>query len=585
MRGLGRLAKSRLRHPTARHRQACAGTLCRSNVGDLRGAGCAQEPWCMSNRLRRTPATTSRTVVGPRALRRKRILPMIRNNRAKKRNYKAAIRAATRMSQGPVRVLAQISNTAKAGTGMPRKRRTALSHEPPAPLTGAAAPARALAERIRSGNASLKSAREQPPVEELRTTARALRSQPLGKGPPSRPRFAKTIEAAKLMNASTSHGQELVPWHLSLREEVDARSRPKRWMARVFGRRGASRESEVAAPRFPAEVLGSGARASRTRDSATVAAVEPLSRRAPNGGASAGVKRSPAGERAALVDRPDPRACAAGAKEGAGPDGVVRLQGLRARDLPWDQLSHGLASETGREAGRWRHGSASAASLRRGLAAAGAPGHHGPTTDSTARSEVAVVAPHAVSVREVIVATTAAPEAKAKLSIAASGRKLICWPRGALAGAKVEPEISTSRQSAASARPEAARSRAAMRLLLISRGIFAGFALGIVISGSALITNFDLGQIVPQLDELLPDSGTAPARGWTSDGPQVVSSSPAPAAVQAAGALAVARFSQDDMAVAAAGSNDRRRAPLAASSAAPADSGPAEPAGGLVGER
>ncbi len=495
-------------------------------------------------------------------------------------------------------------------TAMPRERQAEVSQAPPAHLAGAlqaAAAARALAARIRSGAPSRRPAPEQPSAATPGTAGAEPQAQQPSEDRPAQPRFAKTIEAAKLMGPSTSQDQELEPWHLSLREEVDARSWPKRWMARVFkpratarerggmqrlvagaetrDRRAAARERGVMPPPSAADAWGPAAPVIPTGGSATVAAVEPPPRGAASGGAPAGIERAPARDRAALVARPRLQPFALGPKEGPGPDRAARWPGL----LPGNGLSRRLLGGTGPGTKRWRRASASVISLCRSSAIAGAPGHRGLTTGRAARSLVALVAPRAVPAGAAVVAETAAPAGMARLPVVAPSCSMVRWSSGGLARFNPGPDMATPESSAAPARPaDPARARATMRLLLISCGTFAGFALGIVTSGGALITGFNLGQVFVQLDQpLLPGSADAPATGRASDDSQPVqlargvsSGKAPPVEVHAAGALAGARPSQADLAAGARGSEDVRQAQAATHPAASANPGSGEPTTG-----
>ncbi len=276
---------------------------------------------------------------------------------------------------------------------------------------------------------------------------------------------------------------------------------------------------------------------------------------------------------------------------------MARLPSLRAREFRWDELSRELPSKIEHEAKRWRSASASAMSWRRRFAEAAAASYQGLTAGSAAQSLLPVAAPRAVLTRTAVVAVDVAPEGKAKLPVVASSRSLIGWSSGGLAPPEAEWKASSPNRSATPAeRVNSVGRRAAKQLLLISCGIFGGLALGIAASGSALLTGFNLGQIVVQLEEPRPPrSASAPAASRTPDAAQVapqsvrpdtgVSSSSAPGEGQVAMALAVTRFSQDDGAAVADGSEDASQAHSASGSASSAKPEPAEPATGLAGDR
>ena len=273
---------------------------------------------------------------------------------------------------------------------------------------------------------------------------------------------------------------------------------------------------------------------------------------------------------------------------------MARLPSLRARKFRWDELSRELPSRTEHEAKRWRSASASAMSWRRGLAETGAASYQGLTAGSAAQPLLPVVAPRAVLTWTAVVAML---RPKARPSYPWWRRVGVMGGRAAGSRAQAEWKASSPNRSATPAkRVNSGRGRAAKQLLLISCGIVGGLALGIAASGSALLTGFNLGQIVVQLEEPRPPrSASAPAASRTPDAAQVaprmvrpdtgVSSSSGPGESQVAMALAVTRFSQDDGAAVADGSEDASQAHSASGSASSAKPEPAEPATGLVGDR
>ncbi len=398
-------------------------------------------------------------------------------------------------------------------TDVPKERRAQVSQGPPAHLAGAlqaAAAARAQAERIRRRHRP--PAREQPPAETSTPIPPEPRAARPGPGRSSQPRFAKTIAAAQRMSPALQD-QELVPWHLSPRDEIDPRSWPRRWLTRVFKGRAGGRESEAPGAHSPARPLGSAARAAPMDDRTTVAAVEPPPRRPVNALAPAG------GDCGALVRRPGLGPAAADRKEPPAPDGVARVLSLLAREFRWHEVSGAAISR------RRRAAVASAPDAVPGRAAAGAT-----------------------------------PTGMARLPVVASGGGMVAWPGGGLA--RVQAEIRPGRRRPAAAprrRTASARSRAA--IFLISCGVFAGFALGIVASGGAPVKGLDFGQIASRLDALLPRSTTAPAPARTPDD-----------AGTARPAVDPERPGQDDR---ADGSQGAHPAPLASGSSAAADRRPA----------
>jgi tetratricopeptide (TPR) repeat protein len=462
---------------------------------------------------------------------------------------------------------------------------------PPPHLAGAlraAAAARAQAERIRSRDLSPEPLREQPPPEKLQTAP--SEPQPVQPGGGRSPRFAKTIEAAKLACPSMAQNRELVPWHLSLRQEIDGVSWPRRWMARVFRRRAGVRESEVASQHSPGALSGVATSFTQAAEcSATVAAVEPPPRGTASTESPTGLERTSARDRGASVHHPSPEPSALGAKQRPEADGVARLPNSRARGFRWDELSRELPSRTEHEARKWRNASASAMTWRWRWAGAGATSLDGMIATSAARSLVPVAAARAVLAPPSVVVGIAALEGQARLPMVASSRSVIQWSGGRFARAEDELRLSASNRSAAPARRVATgRTRAARRLLLISCGIVGGFAFGIVASGTALITGFNLGQIVFQLDELLfPRSVSAPAAGDASDDTQTTEravnldagvSPSSSGEVQATGGLATTTPGRTDTAAMAGGSKDGSLARLAtAGSTASADREPNEP--------
>ena len=234
-------------------------------------------------------------------------------------------------------------------TERPHGRQAEVTQRPPAHLAGAlqaAAAARALAERIRNRDASLKSAHERREPEKSETIPLEPRPSRPSRGGSPRPSFARTIEAVKLASPSTSDNNgELVPWHLSLRAEVNGGRWPRRWLARVFKRGVARRESAAVASHSPADGASSVARATRTADrSATVAAAGSAPDGAANGGPPAGIARPPVRDRG--VPRFNPQPAESRQEREAGPDGVARLPSLRARELRWDEVSSRAAQQS-----------------------------------------------------------------------------------------------------------------------------------------------------------------------------------------------------------------------------------------------
>ncbi len=475
---------------------------------------------------------------------------------------------------------------------MAQEPRAEISQNLPPHLAGAlqaAAAARAMAERIRNRDTSVKPAEDQPPAEKPQTQSWEPRPHRPSRKRPPRPSFAKTIEAAEVWRSSTLPDGELVPWHLTLRQEIDERSWPKRWVARVFRRRAGGLESEGAPPHVPGLRFVAPV-AQAIRPSATV---EPAPHSAANAGAPADLERPPAGERVALARRPSPQTFAAGLEK----EPVARLPSLRARKFRWDELSHELPSRAEHEASRWRSASALAMNRRWGLAEIGAASYQGSTAGSAARSLLPVVAPDAVLTCATVVARLAEPEGEVKLPVLASSSVVVRRSNRGFARSKAEQKASTPDRSAAPAqRVNSDRARGAKRLLLISCGIFAGFALGIAASGSALLTGFNLGQIIVQLDELVPPrSATAPAASRSAADTKIArrsvsrdtgdSSSPTPGEGQLAVALAVTRSSPDNGAAGADGSKDASQAQSASDSASSANPEPAEPATGPADDR
>jgi tetratricopeptide (TPR) repeat protein len=241
-------------------------------------------------------------------------------------------------------------------------------------------------------------------------------------------------------------------------------------------------------------------------------------------------------------------------------------------------------------------------SWRREQAAAGIANGHDPTEAPARRALLPVAAPRLLLAPPPVALRIASLESQAKLPAVVSSRNIMQWSGERVARAKGELKPADDERSTAPARSAgSARARATGRLLIISFGIFGGFALGIVASGSALITGVNLGQLVVQLDQLLlPRSANAPAPSRTADDSQTateqiargpvnpttaVPSRSAPSEPQSAAALASTRPDQNDGAGAVDGSKDGGQAPSAPTgSTASADSESPRPATGLTGD-
>jgi Flp pilus assembly protein TadD len=434
---------------------------------------------------------------------------------------------------------------------MPQEPQLEVNQVPPPHLAGAlqaAAAARAMAERIRSRDMHLEPGRPRPPAHQLQTTARGLRTHAPRRGRPPHPSFARTIEAAKLLGPATSSDGELVPWHLSLRQEADRRSWPQRWMARIFGR-AAERESGLALPQPPADRSPPVTPAMETANQAST--FEP----APCSVASDAV--------AAGFEPPRARNGASGDLQG---EPIARLPSLRARELRWDELSRELPSKTEHEAKTLRNASQSALSWR--WRWADAAGCQVLTLGSVARALVPGVTSRVALTRETFIAANFAPGSKANLPVPVPSRSVVRWSSGAVPRPEARPDAFTSGRSAAPAeRVESGRLRAARRFLLVSVAIFAGLTLGMVTSGSAVLTGFSLSQTVVELHELLLRSINETTPSHTSHDTQI------------ARRLANADTgAQDDNAAVVDGSKDASQAQSASGSATSTKPETAEPA-------
>ena len=369
-------------------------------------------------------------------------------------------------------------------TDVPKKDKTEATEVPPhlSRALEAAAAARTMAERIRNRDMYLTAGRARSP----------------------RPSFAKTIDAAKGWSPSISPDEELVPWHLSLCQEIVQRNWPKLRMARVFRRLPVRRESEAARPR-------SVAPAARAADQS--ATVRQPTRRARNDRAPSDVEPLSDAKQGALVSRSSIEPFAACLEQ----EPVPQLPSLRARKLNWDGLSRELPSKTEHWAKSWPSTPPSTRSWWRGLVEVDAPIYRGLTAGPASRSLVPVATPREALTRAAVVAGIAAPEGKAEFPIEKSSRSLIRLSSARFVRSEAPVKASTFNQSAAPVqRVSFGGWRAARRLLLISCGILGGFALGIAAGGGALLTGFNLGQFVVQLEEL-PRSADAPAASRNSD--------------------------------------------------------------------
>ena len=428
----------------------------------------------------------------------------------------------------------------------------------------AAAAARAMADRIRNRDMYLRAERTPP-----------------------RPSFAKTIEAAKGWSRSISPDEKLVPWHLSVCQEIVWRNWPKLRMGRMFGRLAARRESEVVPPRSPADELRSVAPAARAADQ--WATVREPARRAGKDWAPSHVEPPSGGKQGALVSRPSIEPLAACLEQKP----VLRLPSLRARKLNWDGVSRELPSKTEHGAKSWRSTPPSTRSWWWKLVKVDAAIYRGLTAGSGSRSLVPVVTPRDALTLAAGVAGIAAPEGEAELQIEESSLGMIWLSSARFARSEAQVKPSTFDQSAAPAqRFSSGGRRAARRLLLISCGIFGGFALGIAAGGGALLTGFNLGQFLVQL-EVLPRSADAPAASRNSDDGRIpgrsvysdtgVAASSAPGEGEGAAGLTFPSSGLDGTA-GLDGSRDASPAQSASRSAGFVKPEPAEPATDPAGE-
>ena len=445
-------------------------------------------------------------------------------------------------------------------TDVPKKDKTEVTEVPPhlSRALRAAAGARAMAERIRNRDMYLRAGRP-------------------------RPIFAKTIEAAKGWSASISPDEELVPWHLSLCQEIVRRNWPKLRMARMFGRLAAKRENEVAPPGCAADEVRSVAPAARAAADQSATVPQPA-RRAGKDRVPSDVEPPSAGKRGALVSRPSIEPFAACLQR----EPVLRLSTLRARKLNWDGLSRELPSKTEHGAKRRRSTSPLTKSWWWKLVEVDAANYRDLTAGSASRSLVPVATPRDALTRGAVVAGIAAPEAEAELPIEESSRSMIRLSSARFARSEAQVKASTFDPSAAPAqRVSSGGWRAARRLLLISCGIFGGFALGIAAGGGVLLTGFNLGQFAVQLEEL-PRSVDEPAASRNSDDARIpgrsvyldtgVSASSAPSEGEGTAALIVTSSSLDGTA-----GLDKLSAASPAQSASDSAE-PAEPATDPAGE-